>query len=95
MIRYRHVAKSYYGHLVRDTYSNGQKNGWWDIRKKVLERDNYKCVYCGNSAEEVHHLIPLSRGGTTTMSNLISLCKSCHDKQHFHLRNRKIKYGQK
>lgn len=93
MIRHRHLAKSYYGHLVRDTYANGQKGGWWEIRKRVLERDSYKCVQCGNKAEEVHHLIPLSRGGTTAMSNLVSLCKRCHDKQHFHLRNRKNNYG--
>lgn len=92
VFRHRHLAKSYNGHLVRETYSNGIKNDWWSIRKKVLERDNYKCVKCGQPAQEVHHLIPLSKGGTTTLSNLISLCKDCHDRQHFHLRNRG-KYG--
>lgn len=92
VFRHWHLAKSYNGHLVRETYSNGVKNDWWSIRKKVLERDNYKCVKCGQPAQEVHHLIPLSKGGTTTLSNLISLCKDCHDRQHFHLRNRG-KYG--
>lgn len=29
-------------------------------------------------AEEVHHIIPLSRGGTHAANNLMSLCKSCH-----------------
>lgn len=29
-------------------------------------------------AEEVHHVIPLSRGGTHAESNLMALCKPCH-----------------
>jgi 5-methylcytosine-specific restriction protein A len=29
-------------------------------------------------AEEVHHLIPLSKGGANDESNLMSLCTSCH-----------------
>lgn len=29
-------------------------------------------------AEEVHHILPLSRGGTHDKSNLMALCKSCH-----------------
>lgn len=28
--------------------------------------------------EEVHHIIPLSRGGTHDDDNLMSLCKACH-----------------
>ncbi len=28
--------------------------------------------------EEVHHILPLSRGGTHADDNLMSLCKSCH-----------------
>jgi 5-methylcytosine-specific restriction endonuclease McrA len=87
-LRKVHIARSVKGHLIRDTYANGVKNSWWDIRNKVLARDDYKCFYCGQPAEEVHHLIPLSKGGTTTMANLISICKTCHDRQHYHLRNR-------
>ena len=30
------------------------------------------------SAEEVHHIIPLSKGGTHDDDNLMSLCKACH-----------------
>jgi len=29
-------------------------------------------------AEEVHHIKPLSRGGTNDPSNLMALCTSCH-----------------
>ena len=32
--------------------------------------------------EHVHHILPLSEGGTHAMSNLQSLCKSCHSRIH-------------
>jgi 5-methylcytosine-specific restriction protein A len=31
-----------------------------------------------NPAEEVHHIIPLAKGGTHDDDNLMSLCKACH-----------------
>jgi 5-methylcytosine-specific restriction protein A len=41
------------------------------------------CESCGErgritAAIEVHHVKPLSDGGTHDWSNLMSLCKSCH-----------------
>jgi 5-methylcytosine-specific restriction endonuclease McrA len=80
--------------IVRNSYNtqNGfsVKSGWWTIRAAVIKRDKGFCVPCFRKklvvkAVEVHHLIPLSRGGTTTMANLISLCKVCHDARHNHL----------
>jgi 5-methylcytosine-specific restriction endonuclease McrA len=75
--------------IKRDGYSNMNVK-WWDIRKEVVARDGGKCRSCGSPATEVHHILPLSRGGTTTKSNLISLCHGCHDKRHRHtLKGRK------
>jgi 5-methylcytosine-specific restriction endonuclease McrA len=77
--------------IVRDSYSNA-KTSWWDLRKRVVERDGGKCQAtvgwnkCGAKAVDVHHIIPLSRGGTSTMGNLISLCKDCHEARHNHMR---------
>ena len=34
------------------------------------------------AVEEVHHIIPLAEGGTHDESNLMSLCRSCHEKIH-------------
>ncbi len=38
--------------------------------------------------EEVHHIIPVSKGGTHDRSNLMSLCKSCHNKIHIAMGDR-------
>ncbi len=37
---------------------------------------------------EVHHILPISQGGTHARSNLMSLCQSCHNKIHHSLGDR-------
>lgn len=38
--------------------------------------------------EEVHHILPISKGGTHAKDNLMSLCQSCHTKLHHELGDR-------
>lgn len=54
-----------------------------DIRYNVLRRDNYSCQICGVTAKDgaklhVDHIIPVSKGGKTVMSNLQTLCEQCN-----------------
>ncbi len=54
-----------------------------DIRYNVLRRDNFTCVLCGATAKDgaklqVDHIIPVSKGGKTVMSNLQTLCERCN-----------------
>lgn len=54
-----------------------------DIRYNVLKRDNFTCQICGATAKEgaklhVDHIIPISEGGKTVMSNLQTLCDRCN-----------------
>lgn len=53
------------------------------LRRALLEKYGYACAACGITNEQVllelAHLIPLSRGGTTTEENLILLCPNCHN----------------
>src|SRR5262249_42049200 len=59
---------------------------WINIRKAVLQRDNYKCVECGapcRSADaDGHHLLPRSAGGTGEPSNLVPFGDGCHGAHH-------------
>lgn len=59
---------------------------WKRIRDKYAKEHPF-CEECFKKGimvpvEEVHHIKPLSDGGTHDKSNLISLCKSCHAKIH-------------
>lgn len=38
--------------------------------------------------DEVHHKVPVSKGGTHERSNLMSLCRSCHNKIHAEIGDR-------
>lgn len=54
-----------------------------DIRYNVLKRDNFTCQKCGITSKdgaklEVDHIIPVSKGGKTVMSNLQTLCDRCN-----------------
>lgn len=53
-----------------------------NIRKAVILRDKCKCMECGksNCRLEVHHIRPKRLNGSNTLGNLITLCKSCHQK---------------
>jgi len=55
----------------------------------LREKQNYKCYSCGNhldfnSKNKVHldHHIPLSKGGTHTLGNVVYLCKHCNVTKH-------------
>ena len=54
------------------------------IRKKILKLIN-KCELCGDDTKEilqVHHIIPVTAGGSNNADNLIVLCPNCHFKAH-------------
>lgn len=59
----------------------GAKGGgdYTQHRSTVYERDGNKCVYC-HSTENLclDHLVPLIRGGTNALSNLVTACKACN-----------------
>ncbi len=57
---------------------------WADVAHRVRHRDGYKCKSCGviNTTLDVHHIIYLSNHGTNQQSNLITLCRKCHETEH-------------
>lgn len=68
------------------------------VRLKVLDRDSFRCVFCGRSpATEVgvqlhmDHIIPYSKCGKSTVDNLQTLCLECNlgkgNKENIGLKN--------
>ncbi len=57
-----------------------KSNTWKDKRDRVLKRDNYLCQAClRNEATEVHHKT-YKHVFNEPLFELVSICKSCHDK---------------
>lgn len=55
----------------------GYDSTWRAVRARFL-KNNPLCEQCGEPATEVHHITPLSHGGTHDVGNLVALCKRCH-----------------
>lgn len=56
---------------------------WNRKRYVVLKRDNWRCVYCGARATQVHHLKYAKRNiGKEPIEWLVSVCNSCHESRH-------------
>jgi hypothetical protein len=55
-----------------------------NLRSACLMRDHYTCQHCGkrNCRLQAHHIIFREFGGKDTLSNLLTLCESCHHKLH-------------
>jgi 5-methylcytosine-specific restriction endonuclease McrA len=48
-------------------------------RFNVFLRDHFSCQYCGSREDlTFDHLIPRSKGGTTTWKNVVAACSSCN-----------------
>lgn len=75
------------------------------LRRYIHQKDNFECQKCGEhfsditpaGAEltyhwgEVHHIIPLFKGGIDHYSNMILLCNKCHKKIHKKIRMNNVK----
>jgi 5-methylcytosine-specific restriction endonuclease McrA len=45
----------------------------------VLKKFEYKCAYCGETRNLTRdHIVPLARGGTNNINNIVPACASCN-----------------
>lgn len=63
---------------------------WWNLRRKALIRDGYRCQRCGaniygKGKSRVDHIVPVRANLQLayTLSNLRCLCPSCDNKRHW------------
>ena len=68
-----------------EQYQQGDQLGFWNVREYVLFRDKHICQYCKGRSKDrilnVHHIRSRKTHGDRP-GNLITLCKTCHDKLH-------------
>lgn len=65
--------------LIRTLYRTGVAF----CKKNVFIRDGFKCAYCGTARLRltIDHIIPKSRGGTSSFENCVAACKPCNIKK--------------
>ncbi|MDL2317714.1 HNH endonuclease [Eubacteriales bacterium OttesenSCG-928-A19] len=83
--KHQQLADAHYNKYRRDPETKRRYGAAW-----LRIRDNYiakypLCEQCWKDgkitpAQEVHHILPLSAGGTHDPSNLMALCKPCHSR---------------
>lgn len=75
-----------YNRYERDPESNKRYGRQWRRIRQLYLHQNPLCEQCQaegrlTAGQEVHHILPLGRGGTNDFTNLQTLCKPCHSKQ--------------
>jgi 5-methylcytosine-specific restriction endonuclease McrA len=62
----------------------GYPNNWKEIAHNIRKLDNFACVSCSANGVElhVHHIVYVSNFGTHQKTNLVTLCRTCHEKEH-------------
>lgn len=70
----------------------GHKDDFPEVAKAIRKLDKFSCVVCATTEVElhVHHIVYLSNFGTDQRTNLVTLCRSCHEKEH----NRVFDFGE-
>lgn len=57
-------------------------------RKNIYERDKYTCQYCGTKPRvkdlNIDHVVPRSKGGRNSWTNLVCSCIKCNTKKADH-----------
>lgn len=76
--RYKRL-KNKYGNILKGYHSHEE----W---QRLLNEHNYKCYYCGKTLSDNEgkdkatrdHKLPIMRGGSDYISNIVPSCKSCN-----------------
>ena len=72
-----------YSHKRRAVAKN---NGVYDILPKHIKQlYGSPCLYCGSTYKiTADHVIPITKGGTHSIGNLVPACLSCNSSKHNH-----------
>ena len=69
--------------ITGEQYQYGELFYHKNYKQACKVRDNFKCRVCNSSENlQAHHMKPRIKGGTDRLSNLMTLCESCHEKHH-------------
>lgn len=88
-----YLNKKYDAHMRAHNHNKKYGNNWRRLRGAYAKAHPLceECLLEGKMVpmEEVHHVLPLSAGGSNTWDNLKSLCRHHHQLAHLALGDRK------
>jgi len=67
--------------LVRYVVMKWVHRGTPPCTKAGIHARDRACAYCGGKATTVDHVLPRSRGGGSTWTNLVSACAKCNERK--------------
>ena len=60
-----------------ETLSSSEAKRLW--RRKIKQRWNYECAYCGSDKDlTIDHIVPRSKGGNDFTKNVVCCCHDCN-----------------
>lgn len=79
------LAEHNYRKYQRDLEIDKRYGRQWRKNRARYVAEHPLCEQCQKEGrltptQEVHHILPLSRGGTHDFDNLMALCKPCHSR---------------
>ena len=90
---HRKQARRQYDKYERSPYVNKKYGRAWKRIRDRYVAEHPLCEMCLEQGkltpvDEVHHVLPVSKGGTHARGNLMARCRSCHKKIHHELGDR-------
>ena len=87
------TARRQYDRNQRDPHVNKTYGRAWKRIRDRYASEHPLCEMCLAEGrvtlmDEVHHILPVARGGRHNKGNLMSLCRSCHNKIHLEMGDR-------
>lgn len=69
---------------LRVTNSNASwSKNWRKVRSEAIAKAGSQCEHCSSpDSLQVHHILPVAKGGKDDLENLIVLCSGCHTLAH-------------
>lgn len=71
-----------------NVHKHAVRRGQAKAKRTILSKTGGVCEACHTKMPEVemlhiHHVMPVSRGGTNAMSNVVVVCPNCHALAHW------------
>src|SRR5690625_4247275 len=89
MRKYNATFRGRSAQALNDSRKTARKYGVYDDLTLddimyVFSISGGECVYCGKVSEDyqLEHIVPMSRGGTNTLSNITTSCPACNIAKH-------------